>query len=177
MTRYVAFLRAVNVGGRTVRMEELRRAFEAIPLANVATFIASGNVLFDSKKTGTPLERTIEHALRAALGFDVATMVRSGADLRSVVEQVEVRGMTHGGGVTLYVGFLKDEPVRSAAAAAAALSNEVDLISVHGRELYWQCHKSFSDSTVSGARLERLLATAATLRNFNTVQKLAARAC
>jgi uncharacterized protein (DUF1697 family) len=175
VTRHVAFLRAVNVGGRIVRMEELRKTFEAIPLGNVATFIASGNVLFDSKKSRESLERSIEHALKGTFGFDVATMVRSGAELAAVVEQVGRQGMRHGGGVTLYVGFLKRPPARANADAVAALSNEIDVLSVQGRELYWQCHKSFAESTVAGARLEKLLATAVTIRNFNTVQKLAAR--
>lgn len=175
MPRYVAFLRAVNVGGRTVRMEELRRVFEAVPLANVATFIASGNVLFDSKKARAPLERAIERALKGAFGFDVPAMVRSGGELTGVVEHADACGMTHGGGVTLYVGFLKSEPAAATARAVAALSNEVDVLSVHGSHLFWQCRRSFADSTVSGPRLERLLGTPATIRNFNTVRTLAAR--
>jgi len=173
-TRQVAFLRAVNVGGRTVKMDELRKTFEAIPLANVATFIASGNVLFDSTKAREPLERTIEQALEQAFGFAVTTMVRSGPELAAVVERVESQGMARG--VTLYVGFLKREPDRAVTQAVAALSNEVDTLAVHGRELYWQCTKTFSESTVAGPKLEKLLATPATIRNFNTVQKLAVRA-
>ena len=46
MTRYIAFLRAINVGGRTVKMDELRTLFAAMGFAGVATFIASGNVIF-----------------------------------------------------------------------------------------------------------------------------------
>ena len=48
MTRYIAFLRAINVGGHTVKMAELKRLFEALGFTNVETFIASGNVIFDS---------------------------------------------------------------------------------------------------------------------------------
>ena len=69
--RYVAFLRAINVGGHTVKMEELRRLFEAMGAANVETFIASGNVFFDSVGAADLLERRLEAGLEKALKFPV----------------------------------------------------------------------------------------------------------
>ncbi len=69
MPRYVAFLRAINVGGHTVKMDYLRMLFEALGFSNVETFIASGNVIFDSKATSAKaLEKRIEHCLAEALG-------------------------------------------------------------------------------------------------------------
>ena len=69
MPRYVAFLRAINVGGHTVKMEDLRRLFETMGFANVETFIASGNVIFESKSKNTQaMERKIENHLRESLG-------------------------------------------------------------------------------------------------------------
>ena len=65
-TQYVAFLRAVNVGGRIVKMAELKKIFEAAGLAEVATFIASGNVIFRSPKVASGLEGQIERALQNA---------------------------------------------------------------------------------------------------------------
>ena len=175
MTRHVAFLRAVNVGGRTIKMDDLRKTCEAIPLRNVATFIASGNVLFETREPRAAVEASIETALHRAFGFEVVTMVRSAADLSSVIEQVEARRMPHGGGTTLYVGFLKALPGRSAVRAVTGLSNEVDQLSIIGQELYWQCHTSFAESTIVGSKLEKLLNTPLTIRNFNTVRKLAVR--
>jgi uncharacterized protein (DUF1697 family) len=46
MPKYVAFLRAINVGGHTVKMDHLRRLFEALGFTNVETFIASSDVVF-----------------------------------------------------------------------------------------------------------------------------------
>src|SRR6185369_8391120 len=61
MPKYVAFLRAINVGGHVVKMDQLRALFEALGFANVETFIASGNVIFDSKsKNVAALERKID---------------------------------------------------------------------------------------------------------------------
>src|SRR4051812_39858062 len=85
--RYVAFLRAINVGGHTVRMDELRRLFESMGAANVQTFIASGNVIFDSPvKKERELELQIELGLEAALTFPVATFLRSLPEVAAVAE-------------------------------------------------------------------------------------------
>jgi len=177
LTRYVAFLRAINVGGHVVKMDRLKALFEGVPFANVSTFIASGNVIFDA--TGPPgqIEATIETTLNAALGYAVATMVRSTAEIAGVVRRVEAQKLDPGGDVTLYVGFLKTAPTARVARATAAMSNEVDVLVVHGRELYWQCNKSFRESTVAGPRLEKAVAGPATFRNINTVRRLAGRTC
>ena len=93
MPRYVAFLRAVNVGGRVVKMDELRRHFADAGFTGVETFIASGNVIFDTTaKPGPALEARIEGALKKALGYDVPTFVRSLADVVTAAERQPVRG-------------------------------------------------------------------------------------
>ncbi|HXG72573.1 MAG TPA: DUF1697 domain-containing protein [Gemmatimonadaceae bacterium] len=173
--RYVAFLRAVNVGGRIVKMDVLRRILEKLGLSHVSTFIASGNVIFESPADPIDLELAIESTLKKALGYDVTTMVRSMDDVAAILGTVRKRQLTAVTGVTLYVGVLKATPSRGAARAVLEMSNEVDSLLVIGREVYWRCQKAFSDSTVSGPRLEKVLGTPATFRNFNTVQKIAAK--
>jgi uncharacterized protein (DUF1697 family) len=176
VTRYVALLRAINVGGRVIKMDQLRKIFGVLGVSNVATFIASGNVLFESGKSPEHLEATIEKTLRGELGYEVTTMVRTLEEVGAVVSHATKQGIAPVAGVMLYIGFLKSAPGAIAARAVAALSNDVDTLTVHRRELYWQCRKGFSESTVTGARLEKLLGVPATVRNFTTVQKLAARA-
>jgi len=170
-TRYVAFLRAINVGGHVVKMDRLRTLCEAIPLDKVSTFIASGNVLFESKKPRPQIEAAIERKLKAALGYDVATMVRSAADLAAIVERVQKEGLDQG--VTLYVGFLKEPPSAHVAKAVAAMSNEIDVLSIEGGELYWRCRTSFSESTIAGLKLDKTVGCPLTFRNHNTVRRLA----
>jgi uncharacterized protein (DUF1697 family) len=102
-------------------------------------------------------------------------MVRSGTEVASVIEHAETSRMPHGGGITLYVGFLKTLPGRAAVRAVTGLSNEVDQLSIVGQELFWQCRKPFAESTITGASVEALLETPVTIRNFNTVRKLADR--
>jgi len=85
MFRFIAFLRAINVGGRTVKMQSLRQVFESLGFSRVNTFIASGNVVFEAttKKTKA-LERKIERALKAALGYEVRTFVREENELAKI---------------------------------------------------------------------------------------------
>ena len=174
MSRYIAFLRAINVGGRVVKMDQLRKLCESIPLTSVATFIASGNVLFESKKPAAQLEAAIEKRLKRALGYEVTTMVRTAGELARISNDAAARELDSSG-ARLYVGFMKHPPSPSSVKAVVALSNDVDTLSVKGGELYWQCRTSFADSTITMAQLEKLHLGPTTVRNINTVRRLAAK--
>ena len=85
MPRYIAFLRAINVGGHNVKMAQLRTLFEELEYTNVETFIASGNVIFDTPASNVQqIEQQIERHLQPALGYPVATFIRSDAELAAV---------------------------------------------------------------------------------------------
>src|SRR4051812_29802226 len=87
MPRLIAFLRAINVGGHNVTMAQLRKEFEALGLKEVETFIASGNVIFTSRATDLrALERKIEAQLQRALGYEVATFVRTCSEVAALAE-------------------------------------------------------------------------------------------
>jgi uncharacterized protein (DUF1697 family) len=174
--RYVAFLRAINVGGHTVRMNELREHFEDLGFEDVATFIASGNVIFEAAGGGRRLETRIEHHLEERLGYEVATFVRSIDELEAIPANVPFApGEIQGDGHRLYVGFLREPPASAATDAVRALASDVDALDVVGRELYWLSRVSMRDSPVTGVRLEKVIGGPATLRNINTVNRLIAK--
>jgi uncharacterized protein (DUF1697 family) len=175
MPRYVAFLRAINVGGRTVKMAELRVLFEAMGLGRVETFIASGNVLFDAPSAGpAALERRIEEGLERALGYRVATFLRSpGEIVAAAAHQPFGSPDPLAAGEALSIAFLKTAPTPEARQAVLALGTEIDDFHVREREIYWRCRTKVSASTISGARLERTLGAPATVRNVTTVRRLA----
>src|SRR5687768_7663310 len=118
--RYVAFLRAVNVGKRTMKMDRLKASCEGLEVANVSTFIASGNVVFDSRRAAAALETAIETTLHRDFGFAVDTMIRSIDDLRAVQAHVTSTRLAGGAGVSLYVGFLKTAPAKASIATVTA---------------------------------------------------------
>lgn len=170
MKRWFAFLRAINVGGRTVKMDRLRAHFEELGFGGVETFIASGNVVFEaSRGTAPALEKRIGDALREALGYDVETFLRSRAELAAIAHAAPFGREPAG---TVYIGFLRAEPAAAARDTLMAFGNEVDEFRLIGREVYWLARKGMSRTTFSGARLERTLGMTTTLRNTNTIERL-----
>ena len=178
MPKYVALLRAINVGGHIVKMDYLRSLFEALGFANVETFIASGNVIFDSK-SGNPktLEGKIEKHLQETLGYEVKTFVRVINELKAVAaykpfSDSELNKQYH----ALYIGFVANSPGDQAQQKLLAYCSEIDDLHVQGREIYWLCRaKMMSDSKFSGAVLEKILGMPATFRNSTTIRKIAAK--
>jgi uncharacterized protein (DUF1697 family) len=174
MPKVIVFLRAINVGGRVVKMDQLRALFEAIGFANVETFIASGNIIFEStSKDSRALERKIEKHLHHALGYEVASFVRTLAELEGIATSRPFNeSELNAEGNTLYVGFIADNPGKAAAHKVAALATDVDDLNVIGREVYWLLRANFSDSKISGALVERTLGAKVTFRNINTIRRL-----
>jgi uncharacterized protein (DUF1697 family) len=177
MPKYVAFLRAINVGGHIVRMEQLRSLFEALGFAKVETFIASGNVLFETRwKNMKALEQKIEACLQKALGYEVRTFIRSASEVAAVANYVPFKiSKQEAESSVLYVAFLEDIPAAEAQQKLAPYINETDDLKVFGRELYWLCRTNMRESQFSGARLEKILGMKCTLRNSTTVQRLASK--
>lgn len=174
---YIAFLRAINVGGHTVKMDALRGLFVACGLANVETFIASGNVIFDSPAGDlAALEKQIEAYLQAELGYRVETFIRSRAELAAIAAYTPFPpAELTAAGNTLYIGFLAAAPGPAAREKLQALRGPLADLHLHAREIYWLSRTAMSESPLSGAVLEKALGMPTTLRNANTVQRLAAK--
>lgn len=172
MPRYLAFLRAINVGGRTVKMERLRQIFAAAGCKNVETYIASGNVGFESgSKSGQTLEKKLAVALQQALGYAVPTFVRSVPELLEMATYKPFREEPEGGG--LYIAFLSEPVVTQAQEALLSRQTETDKFHFHGREVYWLCLTRVSDSPFSGPLLEKMIGAPVTVRNSTTVRNIA----
>jgi uncharacterized protein (DUF1697 family) len=181
-TRYVAFLRAINVGGHTVRMEVLRELFEQLGFTGVETFIASGNVVFetddaaDADASATAgLERRLGEALQAALGYEVVTFVRGVDELAEIAahEPFPPRQVAAAHALNIaFTGRPLDEAERG---RLMALTTGIDTFAVHGREVYWLCRTRQSESAFSNAVLEKTLGRPSTVRGATTVRKMAAK--
>lgn len=175
MDRYVAFLRAINVGGHVVKMERLRALFEEIGFRQVETFIASGNVIFDADSDEpATIETRIEDYLRQALGYEVATFVRTVGELAGIVNHPPF-GDSGAEGSRQYIVFLKRAPDHDATAKALSYANQSDDIQVLGREIHWLCRVKLTESVFAKAPLEKIVGSPVTVRNLNTVQKIAAK--
>jgi uncharacterized protein (DUF1697 family) len=177
MPRHVAFLRAVNVGGHTIRMADLRRVFETIGLGPVETFIASGNVIFETADTDEEkLERVIERALEAEFGYTIEPFVRSIADVRELAARDPFdRADPAGDGRSVYVAFLSRHPTAGVIGRLVDQATDDDTFAVVGREAWWLRRGGIGTSRFSAGFLEKTLGLPATLRGLPTLTKLLAK--
>jgi uncharacterized protein (DUF1697 family) len=177
MPRYVALLRAINVGGRNVRMAELCALFEQARLTDVQSVIASGNVLFASRSgDAAALEQRIQTALRKGLGYDVATFVRTAGELDAVVahDPFDAKDPVLESD-TLHVIFTRAPIDRARAERILALGTDYDEFHVFGREVFWRTRGRSSDSPIKPGAFARAFGDPGTARNITTVRKLAAK--
>lgn len=175
MPRYIAFLRAINVGGRIVKMDHLRGLFEAMGFSGVETFIASGNVIFDSSKGASTLATAIEASLKEALGYEVATFIRTPKEVAAIAAYKPFSESELEQAGALNVAFLPSSLGSSSQQKLMSLETEIDRFHHHGREVYWLCRVKQSESKFSNTVFERTLKMQATFRGINTIQKLAAK--
>ncbi len=173
--QYVAFLRAINVGGRVVKMTDLSAIFKKLGFDDVATFIASGNVVFlSAARHPQKVERQIEQGLASALGYPVTTFVRTTVEVAAVAANQPFSKKVRDEG-TLFVGFLPDAPPSDLVKSLLRLRTPTDDLRVENREVYWLRRTSLTDSAISGALIEKTLKMPTTIRNINTVKRLAAK--
>ena len=173
MTRYVALLRGINVGGHTkVRMDDLRSLFAALGHADATTYIQSGNVIFSSPiDESSRLTREIEKRIADDLGVTVTVLLRTRDDLDQVVASSPFAGRDLDP-AKLHVTFLAAAPDRERVARFDVPAGEPDEYSIVGREVYLYCPNGYGRTRLNNAYIERRLGVAATTRNWRVVSKL-----
>ena len=176
MTVHAAFLRGMNVGGHRITNAELREEFEALGFESVATFRASGNVIFEA--SGQPegeLIAEIEAGLEESLGYAVPTFVRDEDELRAIADfdpfDLEVVAASKR---KLQVSMLGSKPSAKARREALTLATEQDALEITERELYWLPSGGTLDSDLDQGALDELLGQS-TMRTKGTVEGMAAK--
>jgi uncharacterized protein (DUF1697 family) len=179
MDRYVAFLRGMNLGGRRIKNEELRRHFEEMGFEEVATFRASGNVVFSSAKreAEAKLAQRVEAELDARLGYDVPVFLRSIEEVAAIAahEPFDLKAIVKSKG-KLQVSLLGKKPSTAARKKVLALASDEDLLAIEGRELYWLPSGGLLESDLDLKAIEALLG-ADTRRTMGTIEQIAAKYC
>ena len=178
VTRYVAFLRGINVGGRTVTRDRFVPPFEAAGFRDVSTFIASGNVIATTAaRTPAPvLEAALEGELQKAFGFSVATFLRTDAEVGAIAAHDPFPAMTRDETHALHVMLLRTLPAADVQERLLAEQNDEDRFAFGGREFYWLRHGRMTDTTLPPA-IVRMLSVGGqgTARNMTTIRRLAAK--
>lgn len=164
MTAYVALLRAVNVGGTgKLPMADLARMCEAVGLARVRTYIASGNALFTSAWSERRIKRLLEEQLAAFAGRPVGVLIRTAAEMTAVHANNPFQDQPRNSTVAI---FLEARP--SPDILAAIRGRQSEQIALGKREIYVAY-----GSGIGKSKLVIPAAKAGTARNMNTIDKLA----
>lgn len=177
MPRYVALLRGINLGKRRVKMDDLRAHFEALKFSRVSTFIASGNVLFETAaREDLKLAAKIEQHLHARLGYEVDTFVRSAAEIAAAAaHRPFAAALMDAPENTTFCYFLKTPLTSAQADGLSRCRTEFDSFQVEGREFYWLCQKikSHESKVWTLPAIRALKLPSSTARNLTTVRNLA----
>jgi uncharacterized protein (DUF1697 family) len=183
--RVVAFLRAINVGGRFVRMADLVAHFHALGHAAAWSFIQSGNIVLEAQHEPSPQQALrLEDALAERLGFRSEVFLRTEAQLAAVVDRAvawrtrleAMPGVAPDGEVNvLFLPGAMDATIgNTAASAVAGFDTEIDRFALDGAEVYWRCLRRQSESRFSGAVFERRFKTRITVRRERMLRELLA---
>lgn len=176
MARYAAFLRGINLGSRRrVAAAGLRAPFEELGFREVATFRASGNVIFEAdREPVAKLTGRIEAALEEALGFEVTTFLRTAAQVRAIAERRPFkRSLVDASKGKLQVAILSRRPSARTREEVLAMSGDEDRLAFSDRELYWLPSGGTRDSALDLKRVEGVLGQW-TMRTKGTVEQIAA---
>ena len=166
MSAFVALLRGVNLVGRSsLKMADLKAIAEELGLESVRTYIASGNLLFRSKKPEEKLRKLLEKALREHMDKDVSVMLRTAEEMEQVVR---ANPFTDQPGNSVQAFFMNEPPPPD---LIRSVRNQADdeRVAAGSREVF----VAYGERGIGKSRLRIPAAEAGTARNMNTVAKLA----
>jgi uncharacterized protein (DUF1697 family) len=164
MAQYIALLRAVNVGGTgKLPMTDLKALCEAAGFAQVQTYIASGNVMFESKESEAKVKAALEQRLHAYAGAPIGVVIRTAAEMAAVLKANPFPKASPSQAVAI---FLDKPPPRDALDHAVHANDEK--LALGKREIFVHF-----PSGQGRSKLRIPAAKTGTARNMNTVAKLA----
>ena len=173
MTKYVAFLRGINVGGHNkIKMEPLRAVCVTLGYENVKTYINSGNVIFETVETDdNVLAAAIEKAILAEFALSIKVMVRRMSEINELIGNNPFDGQ-FANDKDLHVLFLAEELTEEKKNLLLSNNNENEMFAVRNREIFGLLRGSVLDSLLGKKYIDNKLKTPATARNWRTVNKI-----
>ncbi|MCW3999726.1 MAG: DUF1697 domain-containing protein [Candidatus Bathyarchaeota archaeon] len=175
MTRYVAFLRGINVGGHTVKKETLQKIYESLGYQDVSVYRQSGNVIFQTPKENTQEIKTqAQSALKATLGYDVAVLLRTLPQLKAIIDSNPFYGQGCEG-TRFLVTFLPAAPDAFPLLLPYTIpKSTAEIIGANSAEVFSVTHGG-GEGALPNPFLEKVLKVKATTRNLNVIKEIAKR--
>jgi len=174
METYIALLRGINVSGqKMIKMADLVELLSELKLKNIRTYIQSGNVVFENTKTDPKkLASKIKEKILEYYGFDVPVIIRSQAELLTILKKNPFLGKRKEDTEKFYVAFLSEEPESENIKKMEILRNTPEEWVVSGKEIYLFYSSGYGKSKLTNNVFESKLKVIATTRNWNTVNTL-----
>jgi uncharacterized protein (DUF1697 family) len=172
MPLFVAFLRGINVGGRTVKKEVLQQAFVSLGFQNVMTYKQSGNVIFeDSTHDVEGLKKKIETKLQTALGYNVPVLLRSMEQLKIIVGWDSFKGQNVEGSSFLITFLPLPVAPFPLQLPLTIPKSTAQVISASGSEVFSVTHGG-GEGALPNPFIEAKLKVKATTRNLNIIREI-----
>jgi uncharacterized protein (DUF1697 family) len=172
---YIAFLRGINVGGNTlIRMEALKAAFAGMGLRRVRTVLASGNVVFETDQAERgALNQEIQAMLKAAFGFDIAVILRTGAEISALIAADPFKEVAVTPNTRLHVTFLADAPASRLPLPYLSPDRGYGIVRIFDREVCSFVELSAEHGTPELMKLiEQVFGRQLTTRTWNTIVRI-----
>lgn len=172
----VSMLRGVNLAKHNrMKMDVLRAVYESLKLRDAQTFVQSGNVIFRTNERDlAALAKWIQRAIERKFGFQPDVILRTASELRQVIAKnpfAKRRGIEPS---KLLVTFLASDPGEEARAELRKIKTEPEELRIEGRELYIYFPNGMARPKLPWSKIERILKTSGTGRNWNSLSKIAA---
>jgi len=174
MAVIISMLRGVNVGGHNkIKMDALRALYASLKLRDAQTYVQSGNVIFRTdERDVSRLTKRIEDGIERKFGFRPSVILRTAAEMREVIGRnpfAKRRGIEPG---KLLVSCLASDPWEEARETVRQMKGDPEELRIEGRELYIYFPNGIGRSKLPWAGLGKMLKTAGTGRNWNSVRKM-----
>jgi uncharacterized protein (DUF1697 family) len=172
VAKFIALLRAVNVGGRKVPMADLRALCASLGWEKAETYIQSGNIVFEAAGEARKLEEALEAAIRKRFDLDVPSIVRSAAEWRKIVAGNPFAAVAEATPNWVLLGLAKHKIGAGAAAAIVARAIAGERVEAVGEALWFHYPEGVGTSKLTPALIDRAAGSPVTGRNWRTVLAL-----
>jgi uncharacterized protein (DUF1697 family) len=173
MTAYVALFRGINVGGRVIKMDDLKTMYRTLGFGDVITYIQSGNVVFSSDETDEArIRRRIEEGFEQTFGYHVDVIIRSADELQAIIAKNPFQDQPDKASNWVVVSFMAAPPDEAAQAELRKSYAGPEEIFILGRDVYIYYPNGIGRSKLTLSLIEKKLKTVGTARNLNTILQL-----
>lgn len=171
--KYVALLRGINVGGHNkIRMDELREMFSSLNYKNVRSYINSGNIVFETRKSPQEnIVKKIEKSIEKTFSLQIKVVVRESAEILELVKENPFKDrLTEE--KQLFIAFLANKLSKEKEELLLTSKSEFEDFVTFGNNLFCLSNKGFLDGLLGKKFIDNKLKTPTTVRNWKTVNKL-----